>query len=74
MLKGKVPKKIHFIWLGSPIPQKYLFSISELSSVAKRSGFTINLWVDKESNYWKAIEKATSFDLINSQKKCLFKN
>ncbi|KAF5301473.1 hypothetical protein FQR65_LT19208 [Abscondita terminalis] len=68
MLSRKVPQKIHFIWLGSPVPQKYLSSILKLLSVAERSDFIINLWVDKESNYWKAIQKATPLDLINSQK------
>lgn len=67
-ITGEVPQKIHFIWLGSPIPQKYLFSILKLLSVAGGSDFTINLWVDKESNYWEAIKKATPLDLINSQK------
>ncbi|KTD35901.1 glycosyltransferase [Legionella nautarum] len=50
---GKVPEKIHFIWVGGPIPPKYLRSIQGLAGVAKRSGFEINLWVDDELNYHK---------------------
>lgn len=59
-----IPNKIHFIWLGSFLPQKYLFSIVELLPVAQRSNFEINLWVDKESNFRKAIDKAYLMELI----------
>ncbi len=47
------PKKIHFIWVGGPIPPNYLRSIQNLAKVAKRSGFEINLWLDNKLNYTK---------------------
>lgn len=48
-----IPKKIHFIWLGGPIPKNYLATIHHLAALAKNSGFEINLWVDNEKNYEK---------------------
>lgn len=51
------PKIIHYVWLGSPLPEKYLREMLKVSAVAKRSGFEVNLWVDKESNFEKSIEK-----------------
>lgn len=63
-IKKPIPSKIHFIWLGSPLPQKYLFSIVRLLPIAQGSNFEINLWVDNESNFRKAIDKAYSMELI----------
>lgn len=63
-----IPSKFHFVWLGSPLPQKYLLSIVRLLPIAQRSNFEINLSVDKESNFRKAIDKAYSMDLMLSHK------
>lgn len=52
----KIPNKIHFIWLGNILQQRYLIPILTLASIARRSDFEINLWVDKESNYWRALD------------------
>lgn len=54
----ELPKKIHFIWVGGAIPEKYLRSIQKLADIAKRSGFEINLWVDNEMNYQKTSTQA----------------
>lgn len=48
-----LPKKIHFIWLGGPIPEDYLLTIHHIAALAKKSGFEINLWVDHKRNYEK---------------------
>lgn len=47
----KIPNKIHFVWLGGPIPKEYLASIKKLATIAKKSNFEINLWVDHKRNY-----------------------
>lgn len=46
-----MPKKIHFIWVGGPIKKEYMENIENLALLARQSGFEINVWVDKESNY-----------------------
>jgi hypothetical protein len=51
--RGLIPNKIHFIWLGGPIPPVYLRSIALLAKAAKKSRFEITLWVNKQSNYVK---------------------
>ncbi|KTD76582.1 TcdA/TcdB catalytic glycosyltransferase domain-containing protein [Legionella waltersii] len=53
--KIPIPKKIHFIWIGGPIPEKYLKSILGLAQVAKLSGYELNVWVDNEDNYRKPL-------------------
>lgn len=55
---GTIPKKIHFIWLGGNVPEKYCRNILSFASIAKKYNFEINLWVDKESNYYNTSEKA----------------
>lgn len=51
--EGRAPAIIHFIWIGGKIPAPYILTIKKLAAVAKRSGFTINLWVDDPLNYHK---------------------
>ncbi|KTD24019.1 glycosyltransferase [Legionella maceachernii] len=53
----KAPKIIHYIWVGGPIPVKYLKTIEHVSKVAQRSGFEVNLWVDNDMNYIKTSSK-----------------
>lgn len=48
-----VPSKIHFIWVGGAIPEKYLKKLQQIAKTAELSGFEINLWVDNEMNYIK---------------------
>jgi len=54
-MNREIPKKIHFIWLGGPIPEKYLREIMKLSAVAYRSKFEVILWVDHQINYHKTL-------------------
>lgn len=56
-LKGKPPKEIHFIWIGGPIPPKYLQTIKRITALANKSGFKVNLWVDDEMNYHQTAAK-----------------
>ena len=49
------PKRIHFIWVGSSVPDKYLIhTIIKMSLLAKRSQFEFNLWVDNDRNFTHA--------------------
>lgn len=51
-----IPAEIDFIWLGSPLPKKYLITLLELIPIARRSGFKINLWVDHPSHYYQSVD------------------
>lgn len=51
------PAIIHYIWLGGPIPPKYLVTIHGVATVAKKSGFIVNLWVENEKNYLLTSER-----------------
>lgn len=51
-----IPSELHFIWLGSPLPKKYLITLLQLIPIARRSGFKINLWVDHLSNYYQSVD------------------
>lgn len=51
-----IPSELHFIWLGSPLPKKYLITLLQLIPIARRSGFKINLWVDHPSNYYQSVD------------------
>lgn len=53
----KIPPIINFIWVGGPIPKEYLISINQIAALAKKSGFEVNIWVDKESNIWSTAKK-----------------
>lgn len=52
-----IPSELHFIWLGSPLPKKYLITLLQLIPIARRSGFKINLWVDHPSNYYQSMDR-----------------
>ncbi|WP_342220758.1 TcdA/TcdB catalytic glycosyltransferase domain-containing protein [Rickettsiella endosymbiont of Miltochrista miniata] len=52
-----IPSELHFIWLGSPLPKKYLITLLELIPIARRSGFKINLWVDHPSHYYQSLDR-----------------
>lgn len=47
----KIPPKIHFIWVGGSIPEKYLRTILQIAGAAEKGGFELNLWVDEKKNY-----------------------
>ncbi|HIG0328931.1 TPA: TcdA/TcdB catalytic glycosyltransferase domain-containing protein [Legionella pneumophila] len=50
---SKIPAKIHFVWVGGPIRAQYLRTIMDVATVAIKSDFEVNLWVDNEMNYIK---------------------
>ncbi|MCP3060201.1 hypothetical protein LXT21_15565 [Myxococcus sp. K38C18041901] len=39
---GAIPKKLHFIWMGRPVPEKYLANIT--SFAFRNPNYEINLW------------------------------
>jgi mannosyltransferase OCH1-like enzyme len=44
-----VPKNMHFVWIGSPIPYKYVKNIQTFVATNKPIGFTFTLWVDTDT-------------------------
>jgi len=52
-----LPPKIHFVWVGGPVPEKYLHSIRRLAIAAAKSGIEVNLWTNKQTNFEKTAEK-----------------
>jgi mannosyltransferase OCH1-like enzyme len=44
-----VPKNMHFVWIGSPIPYKYVKNIQTFVATNKPVGFTFTLWVDTDT-------------------------
>jgi hypothetical protein len=42
-----IPNTIHFIWLGSPIPEKYLTNIGAIAAL--NQDYQINIWLDDQS-------------------------
>lgn len=45
-----IPKKIHFVWVGSDIPGQYLNHIAQYRTLARQSGFEVNIWTDKSAH------------------------
>jgi len=45
---GAIPKKIHQIWFGGPVPElrRPLFALNE--AIAKRNGYAYKLWVEED--------------------------
>ncbi len=44
-----VPKKVHFVWMGKRIPQKYIDNIR--SFIIRNPDYEFNLWLDRPMNY-----------------------
>jgi hypothetical protein len=57
--KEKAPKKIHFVWVGGPIKQKYLESILNLQSDLRKIDpeYEVTLWIDDKKNFSKTYNK-----------------
>ena len=55
-----IPKKIHYIWVGGPIPKEYLINMILAAKVAQDSGIELNVWVDDEKNIYKTLQKINS--------------
>ena len=53
MVSTSIPKKIHFIWVGGDIPEQYLSNIAYYRTLARQSGFEVNLWTDQEAHILK---------------------
>lgn len=74
----KIPNKIHFIWLGGALPDKYKYKIIKLADVAQRSGFEITLWTDDPTKQKKSIEGnihyITSTTSAHATKSLMFAN
>lgn len=49
-----IPRHIHFIWIGSPIPQKYIDNVERFVLNNHQCGFNFTLWVDHDT---KPIDK-----------------
>ena len=61
-----VPKIIHFIWIGSIIPNKYIDNLN--SYVNNNPHYTINLWMDRSYEFTingVKIININSIDIIN---------
>lgn len=51
-----IDNRLHFVWIGKPIPLKYLTHIFEFFIRAYPVGIDTYLWVDKEISFYKAID------------------
>ena len=70
-----VPKIIHFIWIGSIIPNKYIDNLN--SYVVNNPHYTINLWVDRNYEFpinGVKIININSIDIINNHELNLVEN
>ena len=54
--KNPIPKILHFIWLGSDIPERYVVNINDWTK--KNPNFEIQIWTDGD---------ADSFDMKNKE-------
>jgi len=48
-LNELIPKVIHFIWIGSPLPYKYVVNMQTFVATNKKNGYSFKLWVDHET-------------------------
>jgi len=44
-----IPKVIHFVWIGSSIPYKYVINMQTFVATNKNNGYSFKLWVDHET-------------------------
>ena len=49
----KIPRHIHYIWIGGPLPKNYWIAIMDMYFVARENGYTINIWTDHINNFKK---------------------
>lgn len=61
---ASIPKLVHFIWIGSPIPEKYVLGILKLR--AHNPGYRFVLWTDSRSVFDHA-DHAFAVHLANFQ-------
>lgn len=60
-LQSSIPPIIHFIWLGSPIPEKVAVNIKSWKDL--HPGWTIKIWMDKEAEQfpWSSAHSQQAF-------------
>lgn len=58
----KTPSILHFIWVGGHLPQKYLRTLIKIAPVARKSHFTLNLWLDDIKNFNASLANFMGFD------------
>ena len=63
-LSFEIPRKLHFIWIGSNVPEKYLHNIFSFFS----ADYDITLWTDNENSYCKTLSE------LNMSRKLIIKN
>ncbi|GAB7187081.1 hypothetical protein ATKI12_6912 [Kitasatospora sp. Ki12] len=49
-----IPQEVHFIWIGGPISEAAFNQVVSWAAKAKNSGWTINLWTDRNSTWTAA--------------------
>lgn len=52
----KIPKKLHFIWIGTPIPDKYVQNINHWAEL--NPDYEVNLWLDTATINHEHLAKA----------------
>lgn len=58
----KTPLILHFIWVGGHLPQKYLRTLIKIAPVARKSHFTLNLWLDDIKNFNVSLDNFMGFN------------
>ena len=56
---NQIPKLVHFVWLGSTLPKKYLDNIKNLSKNLKYTAYLINIWTDSKN--YKRVKSQVGF-------------
>ncbi len=59
-----IPKLIHFIWIGSEIPAKYVDNIERFVLHNRPNGYNIHLWVDRSTTPIPGVEIHNVRDLL----------
>lgn len=59
---SKIANKIHFVWLGGPIPEAYWRNIKKIAHIGQNGAseadkFTIHIWVENKENIEKIKRK-----------------
>lgn len=70
----KVPKIIHYIWLGGPIYREYWLTITKMATIARANGYKVWVWVDNSRNLKRLKTKPNSEIGISNAKRVLRNN
>jgi hypothetical protein len=64
-----IPKEIHLIWVGNrEIKYAYMSTMLQISEVAIKSNFRINLWINDEKNIIKSLQRREYIAAIEDPK------